>query len=269
MTDICFTPATKLAQLIRRRKLSATEVMQAFIAQIERVNPKVNAIVTFLPELALASAKKFDPREMVDAYLLEQLVKLLANPKDEREAVSLLLLDLDGFKNVNDSLGHATGDLMLRETARRLERCVRAGDIVARLGGDEFAVVLQNNGVDGRAAQHVGTCMLKAIEWAYRLDGHDIAISTSIGVALSPRDSSDAATLLKFADTAMYVAKDRGRNHLCFYNPEMNRRAMRRRSMEESLRRAVDANEFELYYQPKWSSESGACGNGSVTLAAK
>jgi len=193
------------------------------------------------------------------AFLFEQLLALLAAPLDDRRALSLLLLDLDGFKNVNDSLGHATGDLLLCETGQRLQRCVREGDVVARLGGDEFAVILRNNGLDGRAAEHVATRMLKAIEWPYHLDGHDIAISTSIGIALAPRDSSDADTLLKYADTAMYAAKDRGRNHLCFYVPEMNRRAMHRRSLEASLRRAVDADEFELYFQPKWSAGSGAC----------
>lgn len=192
-------------------------------------------------------------------FLCEQLTECLSRPLPEQPMLSLLLLDLDRFKNVNDSLGHAAGDLLLCEVARRLLQCVREGDIVARLGGDEFAVVLRNSGTEGRAAEHVAARMLKVIEWPYRLDGDEIAISTSIGIALASQDSTDGDALLKYAETAMYAAKDKGRNGQCLYTPEMNWRVIRRRSLEAALRRAIDTDQLELYFQPQRSAKTKQC----------
>jgi len=192
-------------------------------------------------------------------FLGEQLTECLSRPLPGQPILSLLVLDLDRFKNVNDSLGHAAGDLLLCEIARRLLQCVREGDIVARLGGDEFAVVLQNSGTQGRAAELVAARMLKVIEWPYRLGGDEIAISTSVGIALAPQDSTDGDALLKFAETAMYAAKDKGRGGLCFYTSEMNWRLVRRRSLEAALRRAIDTDQFELYYQPQRSAKTKRC----------
>jgi len=192
-------------------------------------------------------------------FLGEQLAECLNHPSSEQPALSLLLLDLDGFRNVNDGFGHGTGDLLLCEVGRRLLRCVRDGDVVARLGGDEFAVILRNSGGKGHAAEHVAARMLKVLEWPYSLEGDEITISASIGIALAPRDSADADVLLKYAETAMYAAKDKGRNGLCFYTPEMNWRLVRRRSLEAALRRAIDTDQFELHFQPQHSANAKHC----------
>ena len=192
-------------------------------------------------------------------FLCEHLAECLNRPLPERPALSLLLLDLDSFKNVNDGIGHGAGDLLLCEVGRRLQQCVRDGDVVARLGGDEFAVILRNSGDKGRAAEQMAARILKVIEWPCRLQGDEITMSTSIGIALAPRDSTDADTLLKYAETAMYAAKDKGRNGLCFYTPEMNQRVIRRRSLEAALRRAIDTDQFELHFQPQCSAKTKRC----------
>jgi len=192
-------------------------------------------------------------------FLCEQLAEFFCQPLSERPTLSLLLLDLDRFKNVNDGFGHGVGDLLLREVARRLSQCVRDGDVVARLGGDEFAVLLRNTGEKGRAATTMAARILKVMEWPARLRGDEIMITTSIGIALSPRDSADADTLLKYAETAMYAAKSKGRNGLCFYTDDMNWRVTRRRSLEAALRRAIDTDQFELHFQPQCSATTREC----------
>jgi diguanylate cyclase (GGDEF)-like protein/PAS domain S-box-containing protein len=173
-------------------------------------------------------------------------------------ATTLLIVDLDGFKNVNDSLGHACGDDLLREVGRRLRACVRPGDTIGRLGGDEFAAILINSKENPRAAVVVANRIRAAISLPFSLDEHEARIAASIGIAQCPGDSANADALLKCADTAMYAAKDAGRDTYCFYTEEMHARVLRRRMMETSLRQAIDEHEFVLHHQPKQCIEDGS-----------
>ena len=165
------------------------------------------------------------------------------------EKFSILMLDLDRFKTVNDSLGHPAGDALLKEVARRLERTTRDIDCVARLGGDEFAVlhVPEKDQKEGVIA--LSNRILKSMTEPFDLDGHKITIETSIGVALAPQDGKDADTLIKNADLALYKAKSEGRNRYCFFETSMDAIARERRELEDDMREAISRNEFELHYQ--------------------
>ena len=171
--------------------------------------------------------------------------------------VAVLFLDLDGFKHINDSLGHPIGDKLLQSVARRLVGCVRESDTVSRQGGDEF-VVLLSGAEQWEDAATVATRMLQAVAEAHTIDQHDLHVTTSIGVSVYPDDGRDAETLIKNADTAMYQAKENGRQNYQFFKPAMNVRAVERQSIEESLRRALERQEFVLHYQPKISLRTGA-----------
>ena len=169
----------------------------------------------------------------------------------------MLFLDLDGFKHINDSLGHPTGDKLLQSVARRLVDCVRASDTVSRQGGDEFVVLLTEVGLSEDAAI-TARRMLQTVAEAHSIDQHDLHVTTSIGVSVFPDDGSDAETLIKNADTAMYQAKENGRQSYQFFKPAMNVRAVERQSIEESLRRALEREEFLVHYQPKVKLSTGA-----------
>jgi diguanylate cyclase (GGDEF)-like protein/PAS domain S-box-containing protein len=188
----------------------------------------------------------------------DRLEQGVQDANDGRCAVALLIVDLDGFKNVNDSFGHPCGDDVLREAGQRLNACVRPGDTVGRLGGDEFAVILIHSSENPRAAVVVADRIRTAIGQPFQLDGDEAHVSTSIGIAQCPGDSVEAEALLKCADTAMYAAKDAGRDTYCFYTEEMHAHVLRRRAMETSLRQAIDAGEFVLHHQPKQCIEDGS-----------
>jgi diguanylate cyclase (GGDEF)-like protein len=162
---------------------------------------------------------------------------------------SVLMLDLDRFKTVNDSLGHPAGDALLKEVARRLQKITRDVDSVARFGGDEF-VVLQAPERDCRHGVTVlADRILRAINEPYDLDGRKITLETSIGITLAPQDAGDADTLIKNADLALYKAKSAGRNRYCFFEAAMESQARERRELEDDMRKAITRNEFELHYQ--------------------
>jgi len=164
--------------------------------------------------------------------------------------VAVLFLDLDGFKYINDSLGHPVGDKLLKSVAKRLVGCVRGSDTVSRQGGDEFVVLLSElHSVEDAAVS--ARRMLKAVANAHSIDEHDLHVTTSIGVSVYPDDGGDAEALIKNADTAMYQAKENGRQSYQFFKPPMNARAVERQSVEEDLRRALKHQEFKLQYQPK------------------
>jgi diguanylate cyclase (GGDEF)-like protein len=199
---------------------------------------------------------------LANRTLLRDHIELaLAQAKRRRNSVALLFLDLDRFKNVNDTLGHSVGDQLIRQVAERLRQEVRGGDSVARMGGDEFVVVLNDmsrdvNQVRAEAksvAEHIGIALMLP----FQLGQHEIATSFSIGIALYPHDTESYEELIQFADTAMYVAKENGRNTFRFFHSDMNQRGVRRLSLESSLRRAVDRGEFELFFQPKLNGATG------------
>jgi diguanylate cyclase (GGDEF)-like protein len=164
--------------------------------------------------------------------------------------VAVLFLDLDGFKHVNDSLGHPIGDTLLQSIAKRLVACVRGSDTVSRQGGDEF-VVLLSEVEHSEDAAIMARKILKAVAEVHAVGLHDLHATTSIGLSVYPDDGLDAETLIKNADTAMYQAKENGRQSYQFFKAAMNVRAVERQSIEESLRRALERQEFALHYQPK------------------
>jgi diguanylate cyclase (GGDEF)-like protein len=172
-------------------------------------------------------------------------------------SIGVVFLDIDHFKFVNDSLGHNTGDKLLQKVAERLLDAVRDGDTVARLGGDEFILILNDQTgqeVIYRAMQRIIGKIAEPIE----IDGQELLVTASAGISMYPQDGPDVETLLKNADAAMYRAKDKGRNNFQFYTAEMNRQVNERLKMEGSLRRALERNEFELYYQPRIHVGNGA-----------
>ena len=170
--------------------------------------------------------------------------------------VAVLFLDLDGFKYINDSLGHPIGDKLLQSIAKRLVTCVRGSDTVSRQGGDEF-VVLRSEMEQSEDAAITARRMLEAVAKAHSIDQHDLHVTTSIGVSIYPDDGLDAETLIKNADTAMYQAKENGHQSYKFFKPAMNVRAVERQSIEESLRRALERQEFALHYQPIINLKTG------------
>jgi diguanylate cyclase (GGDEF)-like protein/PAS domain S-box-containing protein len=169
---------------------------------------------------------------------------------------AVLFLDLDGFKNINDSLGHPVGDKVLQSVAERLVTCLRGSDTVSRQGGDEF-VVLLSEVEHAEDAAITASRMLKAVAKPHLIDKRELHVTTSIGVSIFPDDGKDADTLIKNADTAMYQAKENGRHSYQFFKPAMNARAVERQSIEESLRRALERQEFSLHYQPKINLQTG------------
>lgn len=162
---------------------------------------------------------------------------------------ALLYVDLDRFKTVNDTLGHATGDELLQQVAVRLSGQVRAQDTVARLGGDEFALILRScAGHDPIAA--LADRLISCISRPYELNGHEVVIGASVGIATAPEHASEPGELIRFADLALYSAKSADRGHYCFFEPEMEESMRDRRTLELELRRAITHEEFELHYQP-------------------
>lgn len=187
--------------------------------------------------------------------LLDRMQQALSAQRYLR-SIAVAYIDLDHFKNVNDSLGHSAGDLLLRQVAERLQSTLRDGDTVARVGGDEFVLVLMglvNDEIIFRAMQRV----VKKIGEPLTIDGRELNITFSAGISIYPQDGQDVDTLLKNADTAMYRAKDHGRNNFQFFTSEMNRLVSERLALEHSLRRAVERNELMLYYQPKVDIKTG------------
>jgi diguanylate cyclase (GGDEF)-like protein/PAS domain S-box-containing protein len=169
---------------------------------------------------------------------------------------AVLFIDLDRFKTINDSLGHDVGDELLREVSSRLEGCVRKDDTLARLGGDEFVVALHGIRNASDAAQ-VAQKVLKRLREPYALPSRTLSSSCSVGIAIYPHDGEDIAALMKNADTAMYHAKDRGRNNYQFFSADMTAKALERLTVEHDLRRAIENGEFTLHFQPQVGVLSG------------
>jgi diguanylate cyclase (GGDEF)-like protein len=170
--------------------------------------------------------------------------------------VSLLLLDIDYFKNVNDTLGHAAGDALLREFAARLAKCVRPGDTVGRLGGDEFAVIVLTP-ADSNGAVDVANRIQNSLLSPLVFEDKNVLVTASIGIATYPTDTSDLEALVRYADAAMYEAKTSGRNGFRRYTAELSARAMQKSDIEGALRLAQGRDEFVLHYQPKMHIDNG------------
>lgn len=183
--------------------------------------------------------------------LKERIVQMLAEPEQDRQA-ALFLLDLDRFKTVNDTLGHAIGDKLLCRVVERLRSTVRKDDLVARLGGDEFAI-LQRSSRQPEAAKALAQRLVDLVGRTYLVDDHILNIGVSIGIALPPADGTEPDRLLKSADLALYRAKEEGRGRFRFFEQEMDARAQARRALELDLRRAFALRQFEVFYQAQMS----------------
>lgn len=192
------------------------------------------------------------------SLFLDRLQRSLNRRKREKKYLfALLYLDLDRFKNVNDSLGHTRGDQLLIETARRLELCLRPMDTVARFGGDEFAILLDDIG-DVSDALRVAARLQEELTLPFNLSGYEVFTSTSIGIALSETGYENVKDMLRDADIAMYRAKDQGKAQHVVFDQDMHERAVARLQLETDLRRAVERDSFEVYYQPIISIKTGA-----------
>lgn len=195
--------------------------------------------------------------ELPNRFLsLDRLSNMIKTNRHGDDQVAVLFMDLDNFKKINDSLGHETGDLLLKQAANRLRSSIRDGDTVGRLGGDEFIVLLGNlkNSAD---ATVIVRKLLAAFREPFNLAGRELMMTVSVGVAVYPNDASDASQLLRHADMAMFHAKDNGRNTFAYFTPTMTKAASRRLLIEEQLQLALDRNELSVVYQPQIAMPDG------------
>jgi diguanylate cyclase (GGDEF)-like protein len=243
------TPIEDCASPIHDREGQATgavvvfrDVSAARAMALEMIHSAHHDFLTGLPNRMLLS---------------DRVNQVIALAQRHGKKVAVLFLDLDGFKHINDSLGHAVGDKLLQSIAECLVDCVRGSDTVSRQGGDEF-VVLLSEVEHSEDAAITARRMLHAVAEVHPVGQHDLHITTSIGLSVFPDDGLDAETLIKNADTAMYQAKENGRQSFQFFKPAMNVRAVERQSIEEALRTALERKELALHYQPKINLRTGA-----------
>jgi diguanylate cyclase (GGDEF)-like protein len=190
------------------------------------------------------------------ALFLDRLQQALASAQRGAHMAAVMFIDLDRFKHINDTLGHAVGDALLREVSTRLSAVTRDSDTLARMGGDEFTLVAGRID-DARGAVIIAEKLLSAFRQPFPVGEHELFVTASLGVSLYPQDGEDAASLQRNADIAMYRAKAGGKNQYEFFQPEMSADAVEHLAMENDLRRAVERGEFELHYQPVLDLASG------------
>ncbi|HJV53901.1 MAG TPA: EAL domain-containing protein [Noviherbaspirillum sp.] len=232
-----------LAYLLVRRMRRRVKSAEAYLHYLAHVDP-----VTELP-----NRHAFN----------ERLLFALSRVGQAGGNIGLLLLDLDNFKIVNDTLGHQCGDRLLRLVAQRLTASLRSGDAICRIGGDEFAVILESDAAT--RGEHVSAKILAALAAPFDVNMHEIYVSASIGISAYPRDAADLETLIRNADTAMYQAKSKGKNAFEMFHPELDQKVQKRLALETSLRRALERGELTLHYQPQFSLKDG-CMVGLETL---
>lgn len=184
-----------------------------------------------------------------------RMKELLNLAKRSKQQIAVIFLDLDRFKDINDTLGHSIGDTLLIESASRLTSLLREEDTVARVGGDEFIILIPDTSVEGAA--HVAQKILHSFKNPFHIENHELSVSTSIGIALYPNDGIDFETLYKNADTAMYRAKHDGRNTFCFFTEEMQQYSARNLELGNALRHALERGQLQLHYQPQFSTKNG------------
>ncbi|MBV2089646.1 MAG: EAL domain-containing protein [Candidatus Thiodiazotropha sp. (ex Ctena orbiculata)] len=185
----------------------------------------------------------------------ERLNHTIKQARRRQSEFALLFLDLDRFKSINDALGHGVGDELLRHVGKRLKSIVRESDTLARMGGDEFTLIVEDLNEEF-SPQKVAQNIIRTMTPAFKIDHRDLFITTSIGVALYPKDATETDALIKNADTAMYLAKEQGKAVFSFFTPELDRLAHKRLALESDLRQALENDEFELHYQPQVRSDT-------------
>ncbi len=194
--------------------------------------------------------------QLPNRMLLEDRVEQsIGQARRNGDMFTLMFLDLDGFKKINDAFGHPVGDELLNQVGQRLTERLRATDTVARVGGDEFVVLAQADGVDD--ATRIAELIVELIREPFHVSEHELRLSTSLGIAMYPADGDDQQALLTNADAAMYHAKFNGKNAFTFFDPSMNAEAQDQRHLLQELRRALQEEQFELYYQPKFAGSGG------------
>jgi diguanylate cyclase (GGDEF)-like protein len=186
---------------------------------------------------------------------IEDLIGFMERAKSSQSIIALILIDLDRFKNVNDTLGHEVGDHLLVEAAERLKHCLEPREKVYRIGGDEFIIVL--SGKTERDCINVSETIMREFASPFLINDYEIAVSPSVGISISSKNGEDAITLLKNADAAMYLAKERGRNNYQFYDSKLDALKARKMQIDSGLRKALEHNEFRLFYQPKVDLQTG------------
>jgi len=233
------------------RDISARKESEAYrVLAAQMVHSAQHDILTGLPNRML---------------LNDRIGQAIALSRRHGKKVAVLFLDLDGFKHINDSLGHSAGDKLLQSVSKRLDDCVRASDTVSRQGGDEFVVLLS----EVEQAEDVAISarrILEAVATAHPIDMHNLHVTASIGLSVYPDDGADAETLIKNADTAMYQAKENGRQSYQFFKPAMNVRAVERQFIEEGLRGALERQEFTVHYQPKVDLKTGGISGAEALI---
>lgn len=189
------------------------------------------------------------------SLLMDRLKHGLSNAQRQKQRLAVCFIDLDNFKNINDTLGHDAGDLLLKEATNRLKSCIRDSDTLARLGGDEFVALLMD--VDLEEINQIASRIVDFLSASFHIRDHQLFVSASIGVSLFPEDGEDSTTLLKNADTAMYRAKERGKNQYQFFAEEMKVVALQRLTLETGLRQAIDNDHFRMVFQPQVDIHTG------------
>jgi diguanylate cyclase (GGDEF)-like protein len=215
--------------------------------RVRRTNDELSAALATIQKMATHDTLTSLPNR---ALFNETLAHAIAQAERHERSAALFFMDLDRFKNINDTLGHGVGDRVLQEAARRLTAAVRGADMVARLGGDEFVLLVEDFAAHADLEEIAGK-ILEAFAPTVMIDGQELGLSASIGICIYPADGRDASTLLANADIAMYRAKEQGSSRYCFYAAELNHLSQERLSLEAGLRHALDRGEIEVFYQPK------------------
>ena len=227
--------------------------ISAMRARILRANEELTNALSTIQDMATHDSLTGLPNR---ASLSDTLQHALTKAQRSKQGLAVFFIDLDNFKSINDTLGHPTGDQLLREVARRVRASIRESDLVARLGGDEF-VVMVDSVSDRPGLQLLAGKILAAIGELTMLEGHEVKVTASIGIAVYPDDGVDVSALLANADMAMYRAKALGRNRTSEYSADLGENAVERFEIEKGMRHALENNEFQLYYQPKIDFQSG------------
>ncbi len=215
--------------------------------RLQRTNEELSHALEMIQKMATHDTLTGLPNR---ALFNETLGHAIAQAARHKRSLALFFLDIDRFKNINDTLGHSTGDRVLQEAARRLTAAVRTSDMLARLGGDEFVLLVEDHAAGDDLAD-IATKVLAAFAPTFSVDGQELALSVSVGVCTYPTAGQDAQELVSSADIAMYRAKEQGRNRFCFYSDDLNNLTEERLALEAGLRHALPRGEIEVFYQPK------------------
>jgi diguanylate cyclase (GGDEF)-like protein len=225
---------------------AANQELQIEIGERKRAEDGLSFLANHDPLTALPNRVLF----------MDRLSQAMQRVRYHRRLVAVLFLDLDNFKQVNDTLGHGIGDLLLKAVSKRFENCVREGDTVARLGGDEFTLILENI-AHADDVPKVTQKILEVFAAPFQIQGHELFITASIGISLYPQDGEDPETLVKYADSAMYLAKEQGRNNFQQFSPAINARGVERSALMNGLRKVLEREESRVHYQPQIDLQTG------------